>query len=85
MIENQGKSSVLPSGAYGITAEKFSDGRSNIQVVEDDHKLRHLIFLPHHGSQSIWDPQQPDKIFSPSLKTTLSAESNHNFFCIVTN
>lgn len=25
---------VLPAGLYGITAEKFSDGRSNIQVVE---------------------------------------------------
>lgn len=26
---------ILPSGIYGITAEKFSCGRSNIQVVEE--------------------------------------------------
>ncbi|MCF6174670.1 MAG: fused MFS/spermidine synthase [Victivallaceae bacterium] len=41
----------------------------NIEVREDSNKLRHLVFLPYHGSQSTWDPQQPDKIFSPSLKT----------------
>lgn len=29
------KTKILPSGIYGITAEKFSRGRSNIQVVEE--------------------------------------------------
>ena len=41
----------------------------NIQVIEDIQQRRHLVFLPLMGSQSIWDPQQPKKIFSPSLKT----------------
>ena len=31
---NKEGNKVLPAGIYGITAEKFSDGRSNIQVVE---------------------------------------------------
>jgi thiamine-phosphate pyrophosphorylase len=35
MIENTNKSMVLPTGLYGITAEKFSAGRSNLQVVEE--------------------------------------------------
>lgn len=30
----KGKNKVLPAGLYGITAEKFSAGRTNIQVVE---------------------------------------------------
>ena len=34
MIGNKEAREVLPAGLYGITAEKFSDGRSNIQVVE---------------------------------------------------
>jgi len=34
MTGNKEAREVLPAGLYGITAEKFSDGRSNIQVVE---------------------------------------------------
>lgn len=34
MMNDKEKSAVLPRGLYGITAEKFSGGRSNIQVVE---------------------------------------------------
>ena len=34
MTEYEGKREVLPAGLYGITAEKFSAGRTNIQVVE---------------------------------------------------
>lgn len=34
MTEYQGKREVLPAGLYGITAEKFSGGRTNTQVVE---------------------------------------------------
>jgi spermidine synthase len=41
----------------------------NIEVREDSAKLRHLVFLPYYGSQSTWNPQQPNKIYSPSLKT----------------
>ncbi len=41
----------------------------NIQIIEDSSQRRHLVFLPLLGSQSIWAPQQPNKIFSPSLKT----------------
>ena len=35
MTEHAGRSRVLPAGLYGITAEKFSAGRTNIQVVEE--------------------------------------------------
>ena len=35
MTEYAGKSKALPAGLYGITAEKFSTGRTNIQVVEE--------------------------------------------------
>ena len=41
----------------------------NIEVREDSAKIRHLVFLPYYGSQSTWNPQQPNKIYSPSLKT----------------
>jgi len=34
MMNDKEKSTMLPMGLYGITAEKFSGGRSNIQVVE---------------------------------------------------
>lgn len=34
MTELKRKKTVLPEGLYGITAEKFSNGRNNIQVVE---------------------------------------------------
>lgn len=34
MIKYEGGSAALPLGLYGITAEKFSAGRTNIQVVE---------------------------------------------------
>ncbi|RJQ83630.1 MAG: thiamine phosphate synthase [Desulfobacteraceae bacterium] len=34
MIEAQKTKPVLPQGIYGITAEKFSRGRSNIEVVQ---------------------------------------------------
>jgi thiamine-phosphate pyrophosphorylase len=34
MIDYEGKRAKLPVGLYGITAEKFSAGRTNIQVVE---------------------------------------------------
>lgn len=33
MVDQQGKT-VLPAGLYGITAEKFSAGRTNIEVAE---------------------------------------------------
>jgi thiamine-phosphate pyrophosphorylase len=33
MNDSQGKRRLLPAGLYGITAEKFSGGRTNIQVV----------------------------------------------------
>lgn len=33
-MNSKEKNAVLPLGLYGITAEKFSGGRSNIQVVE---------------------------------------------------
>jgi thiamine-phosphate pyrophosphorylase len=34
MTEFEGKTGALPAGLYGITAEKFSNGRTNIEVVE---------------------------------------------------
>lgn len=34
MTGNKEQREVLPPGLYGITAEKFSNGRTNIQVVE---------------------------------------------------
>ncbi len=34
MSENHSNSKSIPTGIYGITAERFSGGRSNIQVVE---------------------------------------------------
>ncbi len=34
MTDYEGKRAKLPTGLYGITAEKFSAGRTNIQVVE---------------------------------------------------
>jgi thiamine-phosphate pyrophosphorylase len=34
MTGNKAQREVLPPGLYGITAEKFSNGRTNIQVVE---------------------------------------------------
>jgi thiamine-phosphate pyrophosphorylase len=34
MIEQERKREKIPTGLYGITAEKFSAGRTNIQVVE---------------------------------------------------
>jgi thiamine-phosphate pyrophosphorylase len=34
MMNDKNKNAVLPSGLYGITAEKFSGGRGNIEVVE---------------------------------------------------
>ena len=36
----------------------------NIRVEEDDLGRRHLVFLPRKGSQSIFDPKQPEKIIS---------------------
>ena len=36
----------------------------NIRVEEDDTGRRHLVFLPRKGSQSIIDPNQPEKIIS---------------------
>jgi thiamine-phosphate pyrophosphorylase len=34
MTEQERKREMIPAGLYGITAEKFSAGRTNIQVVE---------------------------------------------------
>ncbi|MDY0220603.1 MAG: thiamine phosphate synthase [Desulfobacterium sp.] len=34
MTEYKEKNTVLPEGLYGITAEKFSNGRTNVEVVE---------------------------------------------------
>ncbi|MCP4340263.1 MAG: thiamine phosphate synthase [Desulfobulbaceae bacterium] len=34
MIRNKEGREVLPTGLYGITAEKFSNGRTNVEVVE---------------------------------------------------
>ena len=36
----------------------------NIRVEEDNDSRRHLVFLPRKGSQSIFDPNQPEKIIS---------------------
>lgn len=36
----------------------------NIRVEEDSSDRRHLVFLPRKGSQSIFDPKQPEKIIS---------------------
>ena len=44
-----------------------------ISIEMDDQGKRHLIFNPHKGSQSIWIPEKPDKVYSNYLKTMLLA------------
>lgn len=34
-MKNSSKKQLLPEGIYGITAERFSKGRTNLEVVED--------------------------------------------------
>ena len=45
----------------------------NIRVEEDDAGRRHLVFLPRKGSQSIFDPSQPDKIISNFMRNAFLA------------
>ena len=46
----------------------------NIRVEEDNAGRRHLVFLPRKGSQSIFDPNQPEKIISSFI--------NHAFLAL---
>ncbi|MCF7790676.1 MAG: fused MFS/spermidine synthase [Victivallales bacterium] len=43
----------------------------DINVIEDNEGRRHLVFLPVKGSQSVYDPAAPDKIFSNYIKYCL--------------
>ena len=45
----------------------------NIRVEKDDAGRRHLVFLPRKGSQSIFDPKQPDKIISNFMRNAFLA------------
>lgn len=41
-----------------------------VTVEEDSARLRHLVFNPNKGSQSIWNPSRPDELVSNSCKYT---------------
>ena len=45
----------------------------NICVEEDESGKRHLVFLPRKGSQSIYDPADPEKIISRYIDYCLLA------------
>ncbi len=42
-----------------------------VTVEEDNGGLRHLVFNPRRGSQGIWNPQQPDTIYSSYCRYTV--------------
>ena len=46
---------TLPTGIYGITAEKFSKGRSNLEVVEEMVRagVRVIQYREKHKEKSI--------------------------------
>ena len=50
---------------YAVKSDNF-----DIRVEVDEKGLRHLVFLPRKGSQSIFDPQHPDKIISNFIKAS---------------
>ena len=50
----------------------------NINVEEDESGRRHLVFLPRRGSQSVFDPNNKDQVFSKYIKYSLLAFAVEN-------
>lgn len=54
MTKRKDKNTVLPEGLYGITAEKFSNGRTNVEVVEKmiEGGIKIIQYREKKGSKS---------------------------------
>jgi spermidine synthase len=64
---------ILPHYETRKTLYETETQYFNIKVEESETGLRHLVFLPRKGSQSVYDINNPEKIYSKYIDYSLLA------------
>ena len=64
---------ILPHYETRKTLHETETQYFNIRVEESENGLRHLVFLPRKGSQSVYDTKAPDRITSKYIDYSLLA------------